>query len=174
MSKPRKSKAHRSKPHRSEGENSNLQTGKSPPRTMPFRVLGALIVVVAALVIVGFKVIGSRSATPPAASDDPAAQIEWVERNKKPALIVYHSTNCVPCLKMEALVKTVRRDYEPKVTFIDVLTNVEANVDLWTDAGIRSIPTSDFLSASGEKNRVVGLMVEQDLRAELARLASGK
>jgi len=168
MSKARKSQPHKGKPHEID-----LQKSEPPPRTRNYRLLGIAAVIGAALLIVGFKVLGSHSAPPPA-TDDPAAQIEWVESNKKPALIVYHSTNCVPCIKMEALVKAVRRDYEPKVTFIDVLTNVQANVDLWTDAGIRSIPTSDFLSASGEKNRVVGLMVEQDLRAELARLASGK
>ncbi len=162
-----------SKPHKSKPQKSGLQVGEPRWRTLNYRLLGALVVAVVALVIVGFKIVGGRSAPPPA-TDDPAAQIQWAERNRKPALIVYHSTNCVPCLKMEALVKTVRRDYEPKVTFINVLTNLEANTDLWMDAGIRSIPTSDFRSVSGETNRVVGLMTEQALRTELVRLASGK
>jgi hypothetical protein len=167
------SKSHKTKPHKSAAQNSDLQNSEPRPRTLNYRVLGIAVVIGAALLIVGLKVVGGRSASPPA-TDDPAVQVEWVERNKKPALIVYHSTNCVPCIKMGALVQTVRGDYEPKVTFIDVLTNVEANVDLVTEAGIRSIPTSDFLSVSGETNRVVGLMTEQALRTELVRLASGK
>lgn len=167
------SKSRKSKPHKDATQRSDVQKSEPRPRTLNYRLLGSAVVIGVALLIVGFKVLGSRSAPSPA-TDDPAAQIEWVERNKKPALIVYHSTNCVPCLKMEALVKAVRGDYEPKVTFIDVLTNVEANVDLWMEAEIRSIPTSDFLSVSGEKNRVVGLMAEEHLRSELARLAAGK
>jgi thiol-disulfide isomerase/thioredoxin len=166
-------KSHKSKPQKSATQKHDPQKSEPQPKRLNYRLLGIALVMGAALLIVGYKVLGSRSAPPPA-TDNPAELIEWAESNKKPALIVYHSTNCVPCIKMGALVEAVRKDYEPKVTFVDVLTNVEANIDLVQEAGIRSIPTSDFLSVSGEKNRVVGLMAEEHLRSELARLAAGK
>ncbi|MBC7233523.1 MAG: hypothetical protein H5T68_09835 [Chloroflexi bacterium] len=101
---------------------------------------------------------------------DPAAQIEWVLRHKKPAMILFHSNLCRPCLMMEALVQMVRRDYEPTVVFIEVVIDDPANADLVRAARIGSIPASLFVDRSGQVKRVIGLMKQQDLRAELARL----
>ncbi|MBC7260468.1 MAG: thioredoxin family protein, partial [Chloroflexi bacterium] len=98
---------------------------------------------------------------------DPATQIEWVLRHKKPAMILFHSNLCRPCLMMEALVQMVRRDYEPTVVFIEVVIDDPANADLVRAARVGSIPASFFVDRSGQAKRVVGLMKQQDLRAEL-------
>jgi len=145
-----------------------------PKRTHAYsvRVVAALLVVVAVVAIVAWKAVSARTAGPPAS--DPATQIEWVEQNRHPAMIVYHSNNCIPCKAMSTLVEQVRGDYEPRITFIDVLTNDEANLDLLRKAAIQYIPTSFFVSAAGESKRVVGAMSEPALRAELDRLVSGK
>jgi thiol-disulfide isomerase/thioredoxin len=118
------------------------------------------------------------SSTLSAASNDlfpasPAAQVQWVTRNKKPAMILYHSTNCIPCKAMDQLVKKVRADYEPAVVFVDVITNDQANLPEIRRAKIQVIPTTFFVSSSGQIKKQVGAMPEDALRAELARLQAG-
>lgn len=114
----------------------------------------------------------SEDADPFPEKADPATQIDWVVRHKKPAMILFHSNLCRPCLMMEALVQMVRRDYEPTVVFIEIVIDDPANADLVRAARIGSIPASLFVDRSGQVKRVVGLMKQQDLRAELARLMS--
>jgi thiol:disulfide interchange protein len=104
---------------------------------------------------------------------NPAAQVQWVARNKRPAMILYHSTNCIPCKAMDQLVKKVHADYEPAVVFIDVITNDQANSVEVRRAGIQFIPTTFFVSSSGQSKKVVGAMKEEALRAELASLQAG-
>ena len=103
----------------------------------------------------------------------PQDQVDWVMRNKKPAMILFHSTNCIPCKAMDKLVKKVRADYEPGIVFIDVITNNNYNTALIRSAQIQAIPTTFLLRRSGEGKRVVGAMNEEALRAELAGLLAG-
>jgi thiol:disulfide interchange protein len=104
---------------------------------------------------------------------NPTAQVDWVLRNNKPAMLLFHSTDCIPCKAMEQLVKKVRSDYEPHVVFVDVVTNDRANLGLIQQARIQAIPTTFFVSSSGQMSRVVGAMKEEALRAELATLRAG-
>lgn len=100
----------------------------------------------------------------------PGEQVDWALRHGKPAIVVFHSTNCIPCKVMEQLVKKVRTDYEPQVVFVDVITNDRANLALIQAAQIRAIPTTFFFTKSGKAKRVVGAMKEEALRAELTNL----
>lgn len=104
----------------------------------------------------------------------PAAQVEWAIKNHKPAMILYHSTTCIPCKAMEQLVAKVRGDYEPGVVFIDVITNDRANLSLIQQSKIQAIPTTFFLTSSGQAKRVVGAMKEEALRTELTNLKAGQ
>lgn len=101
---------------------------------------------------------------------DPVGQIRWASTYKKPMMILFHSTNCIPCKMMEKLVGEVRGDYEPGVVFVDVITNDRANLPLIRQAGIQAIPTSFFIKPSGQGKRYVGAMQEDVLKAELANL----
>lgn len=101
---------------------------------------------------------------------NPAAQVDWVLQNGKPALILFHSTNCKPCIAMSALVESIRPAYEHQVVFIDVVTNDAANAALVRRVGIRSIPTTFFISSSGSGQGYIGLMKEEDVRTELDRI----
>ena len=100
----------------------------------------------------------------------PAAQVEWVLRNRKPAMVLFHSTNCRACIMMMEVVKTVRAEYEPAIVFIDVITNDQSNSDLVRQAQIRAIPTSFFITSSGQGKGFIGAMKQEDLRSELASL----
>ena len=112
----------------------------------------------------------------PAQSDpfpaQPAAQIDWVLRKQKPAMILFHSTNCIPCIKMTALVEKVRADFEADIVFVDVITNDSSNAELLQRAQIRTIPTTVFIDRAGQGHGYIGVMPEEDLRAELAQLVS--
>jgi len=105
---------------------------------------------------------------------NPAAQVEWVLRHKKPAMIFFHSTNCKPCKMMEELVAKVRSDYEPDLVFIDVVTSNRSNLELVQQAGIQAIPTSFFIQRSGQGKRFVGALPEDELRAELTFALEGE
>jgi len=117
------------------------------------------------------------AAEAPAASQNdpfpqkPGDQIKWVQRNKKPAMLLYHSTNCKPCILMDNLVKKVRADYEPAVAFVDIITNNPANSEVVRQSGINLIPTSFFVGSDGQSKKVVGAVSEAALRAELNKLA---
>jgi len=118
----------------------------------------------------------SPSAAAPAApvSDrfpsQPEAQVDWVLRNGRPALFLFHSTNCKPCIAMTALVEEVRPDYVGRIVFVDVVTNDAANAAVVRRAGIQSIPTTFFIASSGSGQGYIGLMKEEDVRAELDKL----
>lgn len=104
--------------------------------------------------------------------NDPTAQIGWVLRNRKPAMILFHSTTCKPCQLMEKAVEKVRTDFEPQVAFVDVVVTDPANASLLRQAQIRTIPTSILITASGDAHGFVGAVEEDALRAELTRLIS--
>ena len=91
-------------------------------------------------------------------------------RNEKPAMILFRSTNCIPCKRMEKLVDQVRGDYEPDIVFIDVIVHDRTNIELIRQARIQAIPTSFFIKASGQGKRFVGATSKEVLRAELANL----
>jgi thiol-disulfide isomerase/thioredoxin len=100
----------------------------------------------------------------------PEAQVDWVLRNGRPALFLFHSTNCKPCIAMTALVEQIRPDYDGRIVFVDVITNDAANAAVVRRAGIQSIPTTFFITSSGSGQGYIGLMKEEDVRAELDKL----
>lgn len=101
---------------------------------------------------------------------DPAGQVDWVLENQKAALILFHSTNCKPCIAMTALVEEIRPDYAQQIVFVDVITNDAANASLVQRAGIQTIPTTFFITTAGTGHGYIGLMKEEDVRAELDKL----
>ena len=171
------------------------QGSKPPPNRL--RWLAGGLVVAAILFIVFFKMSSSpttanlsvaetgAAATMPALDSSPAApaatasdpfpaqpdaQVDWVIRNGRPALFLFHSTNCKPCIAMTELIEKIRPDYEGKIVVVDVITNDAANATLVRRAGIQSIPTTFFIASSGSGQGYIGLMKEEDVRAELDKL----
>ncbi len=162
-----------------------------------WRWLPVVVVAIAVLAVLGFKFFrqpdsvaglavaqtaGEATVAPlgslpvhQASADDPfpqgaPEQIEWSMRNAKAAYILFHSASCVPCLQMSKTVARVRPDYASAIVFVDVLVSDSANSSLIQQAGIRSIPTSIFLTADGQASGYIGAMTDDALRAELAKL----
>ena len=104
---------------------------------------------------------------------DAAEQVRWALSNGKPAMVLFHSTSCIPCKQMSALVAAVRGDYEPDIVFVDVVVSDRANMPLIRQAGVQTIPTTLFVDLSGQGKRYVGALREDALRAELSALQQG-
>jgi len=166
------SEARTGSPERPGKHASSREAGESRPRASIVRVLAAMVILVAALLVAGYKLIDRRRVPPPAGSA--AAEIQRVRDQQQPAMILYRDDLCERCRHMDALVEMVRRDYQPEVNFIVVNTSDQANLDLVRRLDVGTIPASDFVNASGQATRVVGLMTQQALRAKLDQLAAGK
>lgn len=181
--------------HRQTRTEEAVQTSSQPPNRL--RWLAGGLVVAAILFILFFKMssnpatanlsvaetgaaatmpaLNTTPAAPAAPASDPfppkpEAQVDWVLRNGRPAMFIFHSTNCKPCIAMAALVEKIRPDYEGRIVFVDVITNDANNATLVRRAGIQSIPTTFFITTSGTGQGYIGLMKEEDVRAELDKL----
>jgi thiol-disulfide isomerase/thioredoxin len=166
------------------------------------RVWVGLAVAVAVLAILGFKAAGygpgpawrfdrnldeSTAAWPKVRADalpgfdakasypdTPSEQVAWAIGNRRPAMILVHSTMCRPCRAMAALVQMVKRDYQPDVLFIEVLYDDPDNSSVLRWARVSALPASYFLDRSGEVKSILGQMKQEDLRVELARIAAAE
>ena len=103
----------------------------------------------------------------------PAAQVDWILENGQPAMLLFRSTDCRPCIEMHRLVTKVRGDYERDVFFIDVIVSDTANYELIRRMGVRMIPTSFFVGRDGRAGQAIGVLSEMDLRAALESLRGG-
>ena len=86
------------------------------------------------------------------------------EKNYKVTFIELGSVRCIPCQKMQAVMKSIETKYgkEVKVDFHDVWT--EAGKPWGVKYGIEAIPTQVFLDETGkEYYRHVGYFPEEEL-----------
>lgn len=163
---------------------------KASEKSLNWRVVLGALILVAVIVVIGLKAIQGKTAVAAATSattpgsapagsvnampSDPVAQLNWVEEHKVPAMVIYRSTSCVPCIAMGKLIEQVRADYEPQVAFVSVLTDDPANAPLVRQAGIQAIPTSFFVRADAQTVTVLGAMEESALRTQLEALKIGQ
>lgn len=99
-------------------------------------------------------------------------QIKWVLCQGQPAMVLFYSTRCRPCMMMDALVQMVKPDYRERVVFIEARYDDPANAGLLRWARVGTIPASLFVTRTGEVKQVAGQMNQVDLRVELNRLAA--
>jgi thioredoxin 1 len=91
-----------------------------------------------------------------------ASEMEATQR--KVTFIELGSVNCIPCMKMQVIMREIEREYGDQVAIVFY--------DVWTDAGkpyakqyrIRVIPTQVFLDQNGnEYFRHEGYFPKEDL-----------
>jgi thioredoxin 1 len=86
------------------------------------------------------------------------------ERKYKVTFIELGSVRCIPCQKMQEVMKSIETKYgkEVKIEFYDVWT--EAGKPIGVKYSIEAIPTQVFLDESGkEYYRHVGFFPEEEL-----------
>jgi len=69
---------------------------------------------------------------------------------------------CGPCLAMAPVLEKLAAGYEGKLKVVKA--NVDESPDLAARFGVQSIPTLIFFRGGQEKDRVIGLTSEDDLR----------
>ena len=73
---------------------------------------------------------------------------EWAYKGKLPAVIDFYADWCGPCKMVAPVLEELSKDYEGKINFYKVDTEVEP--ELSSVFGIQSIPTFLFIPTQGQ------------------------
>jgi len=101
----------------------------------------------------------------------PEAQLDQLLAAGKPTLAFFHSTTCVPCIKMTQIVQEVYPEFADSVALVDVNVYDKRNASLLQRARIRAIPTLIFIDRTGQGQGYMGVMEPDALREQLQALA---
>lgn len=101
----------------------------------------------------------------------PEAQLDQLLAAGKPTLAFFHSTTCVPCIKMTQIVQEVYPEFAESVALVDVNVYDKRNASLLQRARIRAIPTLIFIDRTGQGRGYMGVMEPDALREQLQALA---
>jgi thioredoxin 1 len=102
----------------------------------------SLLILIASLFLLGSCAKANLEPNSPAKAGTNPAKVTFIELG---------SVNCIPCIKMQGVLKEIEREYQDQVRIVFH--------DVWTDAGrpyarqygIRVIPTQVFLDERGNE-----------------------
>jgi thiol:disulfide interchange protein len=123
--------------------------------------------------------VGSQVATPGVQGSGlpdelPEAHLERLLEAGQPALVFFHSDNCVQCIKMMEVVAQVYPEFKSGVALVDVNVYDRANARLLQRAQIRAIPTQIFFDRTGQGWVIMGAMTPDQFREQMQALAGGQ
>ena len=114
----------------------------------------------------------------PGSTGDVSASQQALEQARGaslPVLLNFHSTQCVPCIEIEKIIKEVEPEYAGRVAFIIVDVYDQSESDLCNQYGIQTIPTTFFLDAQGQPmEEYTGVIDAASMRQILDSLISGQ
>lgn len=87
---------------------------------------------------------------------------EWKYRGELPAVIDFYASWCGPCRQVAPLLKELAKEYEGRIVVYKVDT--DAQPELSTALGIRSLPTIFFIPRTGQPQYIVGATGKDTLR----------
>jgi len=93
---------------------------------------------------------------------------EWKFKGERPAVIDFFATWCGPCRALSPLVEEMSNEYAGKVDIYKV--DVDAEPELASLFGIRSIPSLLFIPMNGQPKMSVGAMPRQQLKEQIETL----
>ena len=90
-----------------------------------------------------------------------------VLKSKKPVVVDYWAEWCGPCKMLTPIFEKVAESMKAKIKFLKV--DVDKNQQLATEHGIRGIPCMIIFKDGEEKDRIVGVVSEAQLKEKLKR-----
>ncbi len=143
-------------------------------KTKPINVAILVVVVILLGIFFYYKLVQPQDEPEPStpASNSPAAQeIESGKQNGESMWLLFRSATCPPCREMKKIYDRLEPEYKGKVRFISVDVDDRENAGLAKEYGITYIPATFIIDSNGELSyQEIGLMPEEDLRAELDKV----
>ena len=84
---------------------------------------------------------------------------EWKFEGKKPCIIDFYADWCGPCKVVAPVLEELSKDYDGKINVFKVDT--EAEQELASVFGIRSIPSFLFVPAKGQPQMAMGALPKE-------------
>jgi len=91
-----------------------------------------------------------------------------VIESKKPVVVDFWATWCVPCKHLEEIIKDVAQDYKDAISFCKV--NVNGNNKTTSKYGVRNIPLLLFFDNGKLMDRATGTISKNLLEEKLNKL----
>lgn len=86
---------------------------------------------------------------------------EWKFVGERPAIVDFYATWCGPCKQLAPIIESLAVKYDGKVDFYKI--DVDAQPELATLFGIKSIPTLLVIPKSGTPQIIQGVQSEESL-----------
>ena len=143
-------------------------------KTKPINMAILVVAVILLAIFFYYKLVQPQGEPEPStpASNSPAAQeIESGKQNGEGMWLLFRSATCPPCREMKKIYDRLEPEYKGKVRFISVDVDDRENAGLVKEYGITYIPATFIIDSNGELSyQEIGLMPEEDLRAELDKV----
>ena len=85
---------------------------------------------------------------------------DWVMLNPRPVVVDFYADWCLPCKRLEPILRQVAQDFNGEVDFYRI--NVDDNPEISNIFLIRSIPYLLICPLEGEPKNVIGLYSKQE------------
>ena len=109
--------------------------------------------------------------TTPTSNSSAAQEIERGKQNGESMWLLFRSDTCPPCREMKKVYDRLEPEYKGKVKFIAIDVDDRENAGLTKEYGVTYIPATFIIDSNGEITcQEIGLMPEEDLRAELDKV----
>jgi thioredoxin 1 len=92
----------------------------------------------------------------------------WNYEGDLPCIVDFYADWCGPCKMVAPIMEELAQDYEGKILFFKVNTQVEQ--DLAAVFGIRSIPSILFIPTKGQPQMAVGALPKETMEKAIAEV----
>ena len=137
-----------------------------------------IAILVVALIVLGifiYSKLGQPQSQPapvtPTLNSPAAQEIKSGKQNGESMWLLFRSDTCPPCREMKKVYDRLEPEYKGKVKFIAIDVDDRKNAGPAKEYGVTYIPATFIIDSNGELSyQEIGLMPEEDLRAELDKV----
>ncbi len=137
----------------------------------PINLAIIVIMVLLLSIFLYYKFTQPENESVPAPGSSAARQIEAGKQAGESMWLLFSSANCQYCVELKKIYDRLEPEYQGKVRFITIDVDDSDNSSLAQEYGIAYVPTTFIIDGEGAISyQEVGLMAEDDLRAELDKV----